>query len=229
MNYKQLTLNIQLNPESTFENYIQGDNQQLCAQLHTLPNQASQFIYLWGPAGVGCSHLLQASCHHMLETHKTVCYFNMRDLLNLDVEVFSGLENVDCICLDEIHLIKNENIWQEALFHLYNRLKETSSSLVITANCAPRHLGFSLADLVSRLSQCLIFQVHELSDENKQKAVVMHLNQRGMRISDDVANYLVQHAPRDMPTLLQLIETLDHASLSEQRRLTIPFIKQVLI
>ena len=52
--------------------------------------------------------------------------------------------------------------------------------------------------------------------------------ERGLELTEDVATFLLSRQQRDLPYLLGMLETLDQASLQAQRRLTIPFVKQVL-
>jgi DnaA family protein len=86
----------------------------------------------------------------------------------------------------------------------------------------------SLEDLRSRLQWGLTYQVHSLTDEDKQQALQMRARARGLELSDDVAQYIIQRLPRDTNELFWQLARLDHASLAEQRKLTIPFVKKVL-
>ena len=67
-----------------------------------------------------------------------------------------------------------------------------------------------------------------MSDDEKARALVVRAVGRGLDLSTDNANYLVQHYPRDMTTLCRLVDRLDEASLAAQRKLTLPFIREVL-
>jgi DnaA family protein len=67
-----------------------------------------------------------------------------------------------------------------------------------------------------------------MSDEQKQQALMLQSQSRGLSMSDDVAQYLLRHYGRDMPALMQVLQRLDKASLQAKRKLTIPFIRQVL-
>jgi DnaA family protein len=74
----------------------------------------------------------------------------------------------------------------------------------------------------------LALTVQPLSDPEKSLALQLRAKQRGLSLSQDVANYLLTHAPRDMGQLFMLLERLDLASLQRQRKITIPFVKEVL-
>ncbi len=62
------------------------------------------------------------------------------------------------------------------------------------------------ADLVTRLASGLIYQVHGLNDEEKSAVLRRHADTRGFRLSQEVADYLLRHSRRDMPSLLALLD-----------------------
>jgi DnaA family protein len=144
------------------------------------------------------------------------------------VDVLEGLENIDVVCLDDIQLIAGDNIWQQGVFDLYNRMVEQNKCLIITGDQSVAHLNVSLPDLVSRLSWGQTEQLKPLLDEEKGFALQYRAQQRGLFISDEVASFLITRISRDMTSLLAALEKLDQASIREQRRITIPFIKDIL-
>ena len=115
-----------------------------------------------------------------------------------------------------------------ALFDLYNRLQEQGKKLIIVADKAPAQLGITLPDLVSRLQACTAFQLRLLSDDDKQRLLQQKARIRGLELSDEVARYLLNRQQRDVRALVSLLDLLDKASMIHQRRLTIPFVKDVL-
>ncbi len=229
---KQATLHVQLRDDATFANYIPGDNQHIVAYLldtliglaHDRITTQHQFIYLWGAAGVGCSHLLQAACHHV----DASVYLPLADHHTLTPTVLTGLESLSLVCLDDIDAIVGMAAWEEALFHLYNRVRQVQGCLIVTATQSPRGLAANLPDLRSRLMWGTTFQLTELSDEQKCEALVLRANLRGMQLSMEVAHFLVRRLSRDMHTLFQQLTKLDHASLVAKHTLTLPFVKSVL-
>jgi DnaA family protein len=89
-------------------------------------------------------------------------------------------------------------------------------------------LAVSLADLRSRLAGGLVLQLRPLRDEEKAEVMRLQARQRGMEMPEELAAYLLRRCPRDMTALFALVEVLDQASLAAQRKLTIPFVKEVL-
>lgn len=225
---QQLTLAVQLRDDATFANFYNGDNVVLIEFLQqNLINTTERFIYLWGKPGSGRSHLLHAYCHGVNKKNLPVVYFSLAEK-NITPEILEGLENLALVCIDDIDAIAGNRIWEEALFHAYNRLQETNTPFIITANQPATLLGIILPDLTSRLTAGITFQVHELNDEQKLAALQMRAKLRGINLTREVAEFLLHHCPRDMVALFTNLEKLDKASLSAQRKLTIPFIKNIL-
>jgi DnaA family protein len=114
------------------------------------------------------------------------------------------------------------------LFHLFNRVRENKTPLLVTASVAPAKLNLQLNDLKSRLGWGLTFQLRSISDDQKIEVLQKRAQHRGMELNAEVGRYLVTRFSRDMGSLVALLETLDNVSLAEQRRLTIPFVKQAI-
>ena len=234
-NTAQLTLSVQLPDDETFDSYLRESNRSVVSQLTlfieqnqvTKPNQPNSF-YLFGLTGVGKSHLLHASSTYAAKLHKTSVCLSCAELLLLSVEVLDGLEQIDVICLDDIQLIAGNTVWQQAIFDLYNRVLEQNHYLLISGDQSATELGLSLPDLVSRLSWGLTEQVKPLNDGEKVAALQYRASKRGLTLSSEAANFLLNRLSRDMGNLITSLDTLDKVSIREQRKITIPFIKDVL-
>lgn len=230
----QLTLSVQLPDDETFASFQSQSNQMVVQQLtHFLDhiadvNKQVHSLYLFGLTGVGKSHLLHASCAYADTLGLTSLCLSFSELTQLSVDVLVGLENIDLVCLDDIQLIAGNKKWQQGVFDLYNRMVEQNKCLIITGDQSVAQLNISLPDLVSRLSWGLTEQLKPLTDKEKSFALQYRAQQRGLYISDDVASFLINRLSRDMTSLLAALEQLDQASIREQRRITIPFIKDVL-
>jgi DnaA family protein len=225
----QLPLNIQLNDISTFTNFYNGNNQAVVKHLQdSLQLSDHPIIYIWGQEGTGKSHLLQASCHLAQQLNFSASYLPFTDFAHWQTHVLDGLELCDLICIDDIEQIAGQPLWEEACFNLYNRIQAAGKRLFISAPTLPQGLNLQLADLSSRLAWGLVLKVYPLADEDKLIALQLRAKNRGLQLSDEVARFLLQRCPRNMQNLFAALEKLDQASLAAQRRLTIPFIKQVL-
>ncbi|HEB86773.1 MAG TPA: DnaA regulatory inactivator Hda [Gammaproteobacteria bacterium] len=220
----QLPLGVQLRDSATFASFHSAHNRQL---LTALKETRETCVYFWGKAGTGKSHLLQALCHEKAGEGWRVAYLPLAEP-DLMPAMLDDMDQFDLICVDDLHYVAGKKDWEIALFHCYNRIQTRAGRLVISANQAPPSLPIGLPDLASRLGWGLVFQFHELADEDKQAALQLRAQARGLDLSDEVAAYLLRHAPRDMSSLFSLLERLDKASLAAQRKLTIPFVRQFI-
>lgn len=213
---------------ATFSNFVTANNQALVEHLQTLPTQ-SQFslTYLWGYPGAGVSHLLEASCALASEMRQTAIYLPLKQLPVTADTLFEGLEQLDWVCIDDIACLETNTVWQETLFHQFNRMQMRGGRLLVGATCPPRGLHM-LADLQSRLASGLTWQVQALTDTDKMAALLQTAAARGMRLPPAVAQFLLQRYSRHLSDLLVAVERLDKAALMQQRRLTIPFVKAIL-
>lgn len=227
---RQLALRIQPNEEATFANYFCAqENAWLKAQLQaTIDGRGERLVYLWGGCGAGKSHLLQA-CVHELSLSQPAIYLPLHLLKSSGPVVLEGLETQALLCVDDVDCVAGDAVWEEALFHLYNRIRdEGRAALILSGAHAPRFSPIVLPDLRSRLGGSLVLQVHELDDESKVQNLCLQAQKRGLELPVSVAQFLVTRCARNMHDLHTLLMQLDEASWVLQRKLTIPFVKETL-
>lgn len=226
----QIPLALKLSDDAHFENFCVGNNVSVCQYLKQLKEDTSseEFIFLYGDSGSGKSHLMQACCHDYADCGLLTVYIPLAEAWQLKPDMLQGLEQLDLICIDDVHMILGQPEWEEAIFHLYNRFKETNTQLLISAATSPQQLSGKLPDLQSRLCSALVFQLHGLDDEQKIEALQMRSKRRGLELPTEVCMFLLSRYPRNMAALFDIFEMLDRASMIAKRRLTVPFVKSVL-
>lgn len=229
----QLSLGVQLNDDCTFDNFYPSseNNQQVLAALKNFAaGQNEKNIVVWGAPGSGLTHLLQAVCHQVWARKRSVQYLPLREMIGFSAEdICEGLEEAEFVCLDGVDQICGVREWEKALFHLYNNIRDAGHNLLISSHTSPPSLPIVLADLRSRVLGCVRYHVESLSDSGKQTALIKRAAARGLELPEDVARYILTRASRDTNDLFDLLNTLDEASLQHQRKLTIPFVKEVLL
>jgi len=200
---KQLLLDIQPPSPPTLDNFIAGSNAEALHSLKMAIDGASEarFIYLWGAAGSGKSHLLQA-CNNLALEHS----------LPLSV-------------VDDVHTLDEEA--QIELFNYFNQLRASGGILITSGNAAPTQMGLR-DDLATRLAWGLVYQLHPLTDEEKAQALKTHATERGMKLPDEVVDYCLRYLRRDLPTLMAVLNALDKWSLTEKKPVTVPMLKKLL-
>jgi DnaA family protein len=226
---QQLTLNVQLRDDATLENFLAPEMAQaaLSAVGDQLSSGGEPLIYLHGSPDTGKSHLLQAACHHA--GTKPAMYLPLSDLAAYPPDqVLQAVETMALVALDDIHAVMGNAAWEEALFHLFNRARESNCRLLVSAQSSPRSLHMDLADLRSRLSWGCVFQLHPLDDTDRQSILRFRAQKRGLDLPVEVASYISNRGPRTLVDLLDLLGQLDNASLVEKRALSIPFVKKAL-
>lgn len=223
---QQIPLGFKFNNEATFKTFVVADNAQAVQAIQSLGQEVNEhYIYIWGAQGVGKSHLLQALCQQYAEQHKPVALLDLENNDQYSPLMLDGLEKLSLVCIDDIQSVAANAEWEEALFHFFNRMRDHSIPLLISGSQPPAQLDLQLNDLKSRLGWGLTLQIKLLDDTNKLQALQKRASLRGMELSDESGQFLLSRYSRDLIDLFSLLNELDKASLSEQRRLTIPFIK----
>lgn len=226
---RQLPLPLQLDNGATFENFVASGNEEVLTIARAMvAGDGLPFLYLYGREATGKTHLLEASCHCVTQSNGTVTYLPLRQISVLDPALVVGLEQLDLLCFDDIDAIVGNCAWQEELFHLYNRVERVGGRLIVASRLPPSRLEFVIPDLVSRLTSGVVFRLRPLDDEGRAVVLQLRAEERGFEIPDDVAAFLLKHCPRDLHTLANLVERIDHSALTEKRRVTIPFVKSLL-
>lgn len=224
----QLTLALRQQDGFWFDNYIAGPNQAAVAAVKAWASGELEQVYLYGPQGSGRSHLLSAALKHAEDLGLSICLLPATELLQMPPEVLDGIEQYSLVAVDDVDSFRGLPEWQEALFHLYNRCRELGRNMLFVANVQPRSLGLDLADLVSRLGAGPVYQLQALNDKELLDLLQCRARQRGLPMSDDVAAYIIHRGVRTPNALVLLLDTLDEKAMVEQRKLTIPFVKEVL-
>jgi DnaA family protein len=210
----QLILDIRPDTPPGFDNYLPGPNAEALAAVreHAAGQTQEPVLYLWGEAGTGKSHLLQAWC------------------LATGAALVAALPEPPqaLVVVDAVNQLDGEN--QIRLFSLINSAREGAGRVLVTGPVPPAQLiELNLRpDLATRLAQGLVFRLHPLSDTDKRAALIVRAEARGLRLPDDVLRYLLTHCRRDLPSLLSLVDLLDTHSLSRKRPVSLPFLKEIL-
>lgn len=217
---QQLPLPFEQRTRCTFEHFVAGANGELVERLGAR-RPGPDNIWLFGTPGVGKTHLLQALC----QRHPDAAYIaaKERPLTALDEHA-----RCDVVAIDDVSHWLGERRNEVALFDFYNGLLAAGARLVLAADRSPREIAFALADLGSRLRSAACYRVAPLADSDKARLLLATAHERGLLLGDDVVRFLLSHVGRGQGELLGVLDRLDCSSLAAQRRLTIPFVKEVL-
>lgn len=226
---EQLTLQFDNNAEQSFASFYTGDNLETVKHLSNIANKTGeQQLFIWGAEGTGKSHLLQACCQAAHKNNLTGFYLDLSNHHLTDPSILEGLESFDVVCLDNIQQCSNNSAWELGLFNFYNRQRANDSCLVISGNCPPKFLMIQLADLKTRLAWGLTLKLHELSDEDLIAAFTCKAKYLGLDIPASVGEFINKNYTRDLASLWRLLPKLEQATLVAKRKLSIPFLKEIL-
>lgn len=229
MSAVQLPLALKLDTDATFDSYYCPESHQLAVhQLRAMTAAAGErFIYLCGNSGK--SHLLQACCHLAQTQGRHARYIPLADMLEFEPEaVLEGCEQLDLLCLDDLDQVLPSQKWEHALFNSYNRMLPLSCKVLVSSSKALSQHSFSLADLRSRMQNFSTYLLQEMSDEERIAALQLRASLRGMNIPGAVAEFIYLRYQRDLTSLITMLNELDRRSLAAQRKVTIPFVKEVM-
>ncbi len=224
----QMALSLTLPDMAELDNYVPGDNHVAYQQVRHIAQGLGEFcVYLWGGDTVGKSHLLQGACQMATFNRMRAIYLPLKEHEHYSVTDLEGLERLDLVCLDDVDKVAGTE-WEEAIFHLYNRLRAKDKHILISGDKPPGTIDIQLPDLRTRLGWGTVYHLVSLTDEDKRLALINKARLKGLDLPEDVARFILLRAPRSMGELFKALDTLDKASLTYQRKLTIPFVKQVL-
>jgi len=225
---QQLPLGIRLPDRAVFASFLPGPNREAFEHARRAAGgQAPGATWICGPASAGKTHLLQAICSQAAEARRAG-YFPLAELATLGTGVLEGLPQLECLCLDDLEAVVGRLEWEKAIFGLLREVEEGGGALIMAARPPPALLAWALPDLGSRCAAGAVLQLRALDETEQQQALQLRARLRGVELPEETSRWLQRRFPRDMRRLYGLLDTLDEAALTAQRRLTVPFIREVL-
>ena len=224
----QLALELRMPPDQRFETFVAAPPAAL-AQLRALARgEANESFYVEGAHGTGKSHLLRATCAEADALGRRISYLPLNALRGRLPDALELVSGRDLVALDGLEAIAGERGDEVALFDLHNHARAEGIGLLYAAGAAPAELDFVLPDLVSRLAQCHRIALSPLDDDDRREVLRLRARHRGVGFDDAAIDWLLTRCSRDLSDLSAIFERLDRASLAAQRRLTVPFLRDVL-
>jgi len=224
----QIPLQLEPRRDSRFEDFVSGPNHAVVEALKHMPAEPGSSIFLFGDEGSGKTHLLNALCYETRERQGRAFYLTLKRLPKDAIASLQGLEQLDLVCVDDLHVIAGDQAWEEALFHCFNRIREANGRLLVSSRKRLSALDLGLPDLASRLAWGLRLPLMPLEDQDKLAVIDLHSNALGLSLPVDVQQYLLKHHDRSMAALIQTVEYLHQAALTNKRRITVPLAREVL-
>lgn len=225
----QMPLGLRWPARQRFEHFVLGGNAlALAACVRASSESDAPWVVLSGPAGSGKSHLLLAACQQASAEGRSAQYLSLAELPASAEEAIRGLGGTTLVALDNLDALQGQRDLQHALFDLYNRLRSESAVMLFAARMPVQALQLELPDLDSRLSACTQIPLRPLDETSRRNLLRDSAAARGMELDDKVLDWLFRYHARDLGSLGKLLDQLDRASLAQHRRITIPFLRELL-
>ena len=222
---KQMTLPVDDPVDQTFEAFVCGPNPAaVAALLAVATGESEDWPFVTGPAGSGKTHLLRACCQQAVALGRSAVYLAVPN-----AEYLRELSDEALVAIDDVQRLVGNDSLEEALFHLFNRLRASGGTLITASRAAPSELNFRLPDLRSRLSWGTSLRLDTLSDDDKALALRSRAERRDYDLPESVVRYLLRRGPRNLGELMRVLDRLEAESLEAQRTLTVPFVKQLFL
>jgi DnaA family protein len=219
---------VRLPDRAVFASFLVARNLEALEHVRRVAGgEVTGATWICGPASAGKTHLLQATCSQAAESRRAG-YFPLAELASLGVGVLDGLPQLECLCIDDLEAVVGHVEWEKAIFGLLREVEEGGGALVLAARPQPGLLPWALPDLGSRCAAGAVLQLRALDETEQQQALQLRARLRGFELPEETSRWLQRRFPRDMRRLYGLLDTLDEAALAAQRRLTVPFIREVL-
>lgn len=211
MKPQQYALDLLAPPLATLDNFVPGVNAAAVAALRAAQaGSGPAFVHLWGPPGCGRSHLL-AALQPAAARQAAVARFSPEQRL---------------YAVDDVHRL--DDAGQAALFGLQNHVREHPGTILVTAADLPPAQLRLRDDVRTRLAWGLVFALHPVAEPDLAAALAAYARARGARVDDDLVPYMLTRLPREIRTLVSVLDALDAYALARQRALTVPLLREWL-
>lgn len=222
----QLPLALRYPPDQRFDTFVGAD--AVVAQLRALADGGLGNAYLAGAAGTGKTHLALAACAAVEARGGRSAYLPLASAAGRLRDALDALHENALIALDGLEAVAGGRDDEVALFDFHNRAHDAGKTVLYAARAMPDALALALPDLRSRLAQCVRSALPALDDDGRREVLRRRAQRRGLVVEDAALDWLLARAGRDLAGLAAVLDRLDRASLAAQRRITVPFLKQVL-
>jgi len=238
-----LTTCTTLRGDYRLDTFVSGSNGALCARLRALGNACASgqgdMLWLYGAHGSGKTHLLQATVAELAQDPREdeparepgldVAYFPAKQIAAADaIDALEGSERYALLCIDDVDRWVGVAAVEQELVRRYQERRQAGSHLLLSANKPPLEYTMAVADWASRARGAEVFRVAELADQDKLEVLQARARRLGLELGGATQTYLLRHGPRSLPAMLEVLTQADKLAMAEQRKLTVPLLKEVL-
>jgi chromosomal replication initiator protein len=201
----QLPLEGALNPKYTFESFVVGPSnrfaQAASMAISEAPAKAYNPLFIYGPVGLGKTHLMQAIGQEMLRRNPSarVLYITSEKFTNQLINAIKTgttlkfrekYRTVDCILIDDIHFIAGKEATMEEFFHTFNALYDAHKQIVVSSDKPPKEINNLEERLVSRFEWGLVTDIQPPDFETRTAILRKKAERESLHIPDSVTFFI---------------------------------------
>lgn len=227
MSTPQLPLVLRAPADQRLETFV-GNDIAVAALRALAQGDDTGTAYVSGAEASGKTHVLLATVAAANEAGRNAAYLPLHAMCGHLAAALDGREAAALVALDGLNAIVGEREDETALFHFHNRARAAGCSVIYAARTHPDGLGLELPDLRSRLAQGLRFTLATPDDDARCEILRRRAARRGLLLDEAALEFLLRRASRNLSELATLFERIDRESLAAQRRVTVPFLRELL-
>ena len=220
---------LSLDRQFSFDNFVSERAELIVSSLRALLlGQAEIQIGLWGGPASGKTHLLNASADFARRQGIALQIYDGLQLRQCDAASFEGFDHCEVLAIDNLDALAGDPAWEACFYQVINRCRDGDYRFIFSLTTKPDQLQTRLDDFRSRLQWGLLLQLPRVGDDEIRLILRRRAGLLGIELSDEVVSYLMTHHARSLSEQIDILQHLDGISLSQQRRVTIPLVKQAL-
>lgn len=210
-------------PSFEFDSFIscQGNDAAFSfAKRIAAKDDPEKLLYLHGPSGSGKTHLLKSIAAD------TIPYLSLREKPEpvALVSIFTGASG---LIVDDLHEIPDDQNLKGALWQLFNEFHTSGRPIAMAGLYPPRELIALDEHLTSRLLWGLVARLDTSDDASRRMIIKKIAEDRQIRVPDEVVEYMLATASREVGDLIDCFNQLYRYSMTEKRRITLPLAREV--
>ena len=234
---------IEFNPQFTFDNFVVGSSNQFAhgAAIAVANNPADSYnpLFIYGPSGLGKTHLLYAIAGHIHNKHPefNIVYIKGDQFTNEMIKALQGgknfefrnkYRNADLFLVDDIQFIAGKESTQEEFFHTFNNLYENHKQIVLTSDRSPSDMQKLEERLKTRFEWGLLADIQPPDYETRMAIIKNKAIHLGLDLPDDVCDFIAENVTSNVRQIEGTVKKIHAYHNLNGMTLDIPNVKRAI-